>query len=54
MDEWGVNTLYLQDDGNCTDYNCAYGYNERVFEGCSSLSLKARKKIRDAGYKGEF
>lgn len=31
-----------------------YGYGVDVFEGCSSLSLKERKKIRDTGYQGGF
>ena len=30
------------------------GYADDVFNGCSSLSLKERKKIRDTGYKGGF
>lgn len=30
------------------------GYNDSVFNGCSSLSLKERKKIRDTGYEGSF
>ena len=30
------------------------GYAESVFSGCSSLSLKERKKIRDTGYEGSF
>lgn len=30
------------------------GYGRGVFEGCSSLSLKDRKKIRDTGYTGSF
>ena len=29
-----------------------YGYN--VFSGCSSLSLKDKKKLKDTGYTGEF
>lgn len=33
-------------------YNAGYG--DDVFEGCSSLSLKERKKIRDTGYIGSF
>ena len=31
-----------------------YGYDNYVFAGCSSLPLKARKKIRDTGYEGGF
>jgi len=30
------------------------GYLGDVFKGCSSLSLKEKKKIKDSGYKGEF
>ena len=30
------------------------GYANDVFNGCSSLSLKERKKIRDTGYEGSF
>lgn len=30
------------------------GYAGNVFSGCSSLSLKERKKIRDTGYEGGF
>ena len=30
------------------------GYGKDVFLGCSALSLKDRKKIRDTGYTGEF
>ena len=33
-------------------YNAGYG--DDVFEGCSSLSLKELKKIRDTGYSGSF
>ena len=36
------------------DYYYYPGYNNDVFNGCSSLSLKERKKIRDTGYKGGF
>ena len=36
------------------DYYYYPGYNNDVFNGCSSLSLKERKKIRDTGYRGEF
>jgi len=32
----------------------AKGYCWDVFKGCSSLSLKEKKKIKDTGYKGEF
>jgi len=30
------------------------GYGWSTFKGCSSLSLKEKKKIRDTGYTGEF
>lgn len=33
-------------------YDTGYYYN--VFNDCSSLSLKEKKKIRDTGYRGEF
>jgi len=38
---------------NSWDYG-KEGYDYDVFNGCSSLSLKARKKIRDSGYTGGF
>ena len=31
-----------------------YGYGDGVFKGCTSLSLKEQKTIRDTGYKGSF
>ena len=32
-----------------------YGYySDKIFSGCSSLSLKEKKKIRDTGYTGRF
>ena len=30
------------------------GYGHNVFSGCSSLSLKDKKKLKDTGYTGEF
>jgi len=50
----GVEELKSGSDINVqkTSYKTGYGYN--VFKGCSSLSLKERKQIRDTGYTGDF
>jgi len=40
------------DYNDTKEYWTGYGYN--AFSGCSSLSLKEKKKIRDTGYTGEF
>ena len=47
-------TMYIE--GYECDY---YGYDDNhtlkgIFKGCSLLSLKAKKKIRDTGYEGSF
>ncbi len=44
----GVEKLIRYDDGK------QLSYGDNVFRGCSSLSLKERKKIRDTGYIGAF
>ena len=50
----GVEKIDL-DECYYIDDHCYYsGYAESVFSGCSSLSLKERKKIRDTGYEGSF
>lgn len=36
------------------DWNSTHGYGESVFEGCSSLSLKEKAKIRKSGYEDNF
>ena len=34
--------------------NLSYEYDYDVFSGCSALSLKEKKKIKDTGYRGSF
>ena len=52
--EWG-GTMYIEGYEFCYyGYGDEYLQSEDVFKGCSSLSLKAKKKIRDTGYEGSF
>jgi len=53
VDEWGkampIEGYEYGDYGYDDNY-----FMEGIFSGCSSLSLKEKKKIRDTGYKGSF
>jgi len=50
----GVEELNLGERCYIDDKGYATGYYRDVFNGCSSLSLKEKKKIRDTGYSDSF
>ena len=50
----GVKKLEQKGGGYAKYRNQYYGYRDDSFLGCTSLSLKEQKKIRDIGYTGKF
>jgi len=53
LTKFDIGVKKLEKTNKMCRHNC-YGYGMDVFKGCTSLSLKEQKKIRDTGYTGSF